>query len=272
MIKPRFAINTYTIGGIVFLVVAVALYVGARMVPIQQARSVLLPMAALFGSIGMVWTVLAGRRGRLRAPRGLAESGLRSTATFVAVRATRSVSRAGEYGPVLSQVFRLDLQVRGPSGPYVVRIYRSLRGTQIVRAAKGATVPVAIDPATPRKIAILWEEAASFASWFGWPVGAPTASPPVTGPPVNGRERAPRVGGHLSGPRVDGHLSGVSHVGTADSGAPALHVEVQVAHDGHPSRVVRGVVNGPAGRTPQVGEVVTVQLDPSGKAVLSIAW
>ena len=159
MLKPRFAVNVYTIGGLVFLVVGAGLVVMSQAVPLSSF--VTLPMGGGFALIGVIWTVLAGRRGRLREPRGLAQSGQRTTARLAAVQATGSVSRTSEYGPIASQVFRLDLELVHPTrGPVTVRVFRSLRGPQVLSAVQGTEVPVAVDPANPRRIAILWDQVA----------------------------------------------------------------------------------------------------------------
>lgn len=278
MIKPRFAVNVYAIGGVVFLIVGIGEIIASQMFPITAF--VLLPMGILFTLIGVIWTVLAGRRGRLRAPRGLAESGTKTTATLVDVTATRSVSRAGEYGPVLSQVYRMDLEVHAPTGPYVVRIYRSLRGGQIVRAVQGATVPVAIDPDNKRKIAILWDQAAPFGAADGQQLGAAIAQAfggqggvhPYAHQVVSGvASAAPAFGAPQAAQptTVAGQLRNVTPVGTSSSGTAALQVVVEVGQN----RFAQGIVAGPSnGRTPQVGEAVNAQLDPTGNAVVAISW
>lgn len=159
MLKPRFAVNVYAIGGLVFLVVGAGLVVTSQTVPLTSF--VTLPMGAGFAAIGVLWTVLAGRRGRLKAPRGLAQSGQRTMARLADVQATGSVSRSGEYGPITSQVFRLDLELVHPArGPVTVRVFRSLRGPQVLSAVRGSEVPVAVDPTNPRRIAILWDQVA----------------------------------------------------------------------------------------------------------------
>lgn len=157
ILRPRFALNTYCVGGLVFLVAGpflVALWAGVPVIRSEAWWLVLMGVAIAL--VGLAWVFLCGRWGRMRESARARRDGVLGQALILDARHTGATTRVNRR--ITRQGVRLDLEIRGAgSAPYRLRVYRNLAVRHAAYAVPGQTVNVQVLP-DRRTIALGWPE------------------------------------------------------------------------------------------------------------------
>lgn len=159
-LKPRWAPNTYGLGGIGMLIggaVLVGLVVAVA--EVRQEAGWLALMGGGFVVGGGVWAWLVGRWGRLDNSSRAARDGVAGQAVIIAVQQTTARRKTTRWGGTTHRVVGLDLDVEAVGvARYRLRVYRNLPVRLLTMATVGQRLGVRVLPDRPRRIDLEWPE------------------------------------------------------------------------------------------------------------------
>lgn len=274
MLQPRFAINVFGIGGVVFLLVGLGMF-GAAFAVAGDAGTVFWILGPTFTASGALWTWFAGRWGPLGDSSSLLANGRRCQAQVLAWEATGAATTTGD-GPnasVTGRVYRLDLAILDTG--VQVRVYRYLRGDKTFALAVAKQLDVAVDPSDPRRVAIDWSRAptpASFAQQAqSHAHAAQQQAMAAIGMHAHPMLLAQRHAMAAANATESATILTATQIASGSNGEPVLELVAEVRQNGVPT-YARGTVRGPSGGAATPGRQVQVELDASRTAIVNVHW
>lgn len=268
MLQPRFAINRFSIIGVVFVVIGVGL-VGVGVVE-AQILVIMGLLGALFLLLGVALVIYTGRWGALGDSARLLRDGKRTSARILATEGTGASTGSGEGANAVTtgRVHRIDLELLDTGRQ--VRLYRYVNYQRSGMFFTMKELEVTYDPSDPRRVAIDWARVPTVETFVAQAKAQANQAQAIHAMQASSGAPFAKWGAHAESRHLAKILT-AEQIARGSNGEPVLQLVVELG-EMSPPRYARGTVAGPQGRKPQSGEAVEVQLDASGVNVVGVTW